>query len=136
MVDVSDPELAKTYKDVRDETKSTDWFIAGYDAEDKNKIILQHSGTKGLSELRDHLYNDQIQFAYVRIVITEGKSNKTKFALISWTGENTGAMSKAKASIHKADVKTIIKDYSADIGATTISELDDDSVTKILSKVP
>lgn len=132
MVDVSDSGLAAAYNNVVDDTDPTDWLVAGY-SEDKKKIIIKHSGSHGLSELREHLSNHEIQFAYLRLVITDEKSKKTKFALISWTGKYASIADKAKATIHKADVIIILKNFSNVIHAGTTNDLDDETVTTLLS---
>ena len=167
MCDVSDPNIASAYQEIRTDSNETNWFVwslvarlspssalswshlfflpihvphthpslsfllclfvclsdgsfvsivsfhwnarvaLGY--EGNAKIVLQGKGSGGLSELTSEFKDDQCQYAYLRVISGDSESRRTKFVFISWCGEQVGALKRAKMSVHKASVKTVIK---------------------------
>ena len=73
------------------------------------KIVLQGKGEGGLSELVGNLQADQAQFGYLRVISGDSESKRAKFVLLTWCGQNVGALKRAKISVHKASVKNILK---------------------------
>lgn len=53
--------------------------------------------------------DDERKFGYVRIVTGDEMSKRSKFAFITWGGQDVSAMQKAKLSVDKSVVKNIIK---------------------------
>lgn len=82
-------------------------ILFGY--EGNNKIVLQGKGEGGLSELAAKFVDDQAQYAYLRVVTGDQESKRTKFVFVSWCGAGVGALKRAKMSVHKADIKKVIK---------------------------
>jgi len=130
MADVSDSGIKESYEEVVNDKNDTNWLLLGY--EGNTKIVVQGKGSGGLSELVGHLKDDEAQYAYLRVTTGDEESKRTKFALISWCGENVGALKRAKMSVHKANIKAIITNYAVEIHGTTQDDLSEESV---LSKV-
>jgi hypothetical protein len=83
-------------------------ILFGYEGT-TNKIVSQGKGEGGLAELVEQFADDQAQYAYLRVVSGDSESKRTKFVFISWCGPSVGALKRAKMSVHKADVKKVIK---------------------------
>jgi len=129
MCDVSSPELAEVYQEIRKDSSDTNWCCFGYDG---NKIVLQNKGSGGLNELANSFQDDQCQYAYLRVVSGDQESRRTKFVFLSWCGDGVGALKRAKMSVHKASVKQVVKDFSIEIHATTRDDLKEEEVmTKV-----
>ena len=105
MADCSDPGIAESYNDVRNDKTDTTWAVFKY--EGKQKIVLSGKGTGGLDELGANFADDESAFAFLRITTGDEESKRAKFVLVSWCGENVGALARAKMSVHKASVKEI-----------------------------
>lgn len=77
--------------------------------EGNNKIVVKGSGSGGLEELKGHLEDDAVQYGYLRVVSGDSESKRSKFVFISWVGERVGPLKRAKVSVHKAGVKSVIQ---------------------------
>ena len=55
---------------------------------------------------------DDRLYGFVRVNTGDELSKRAKFVLITWVGTNVGALQRAKMSIDKTVVKTVIKVYS------------------------
>mmetsp|Transcript_3847 Transcript_3847/g.5374 ORF Transcript_3847/g.5374 Transcript_3847/m.5374 type:complete len:146 (+) Transcript_3847:97-534(+) len=113
MADVSDSALSEAYQEVRSDKTNTNWCLFGY--EGNAKIVLQGKGEGGLEELVGHLQADQAQFGYLRVISGDNESKRAKFVLLTWCGQQVGALKRAKISVHKASVKTILKDFAVEV---------------------
>jgi len=132
MADVSDPAISETVRDVLSDASDTNWLVLGYEG---NAVIkVQGSGSGGLEELRGFFRDDQSQYGYLRVTTGDSESKRTKFAFISWCGEQVGALKRAKMSVHKANIKSVITNYGVEIHATTLDELSEDIVVGKIKK--
>jgi len=103
--------------------------LIGYEG---NKLVLQADGTDGLDGLVKNLAEDQVQYAYLRVVAGDNESKRSKFVFISWVGEKVTALKRAKVSVHKADVKKTLRDFAVEIHGEHHSELTEDIImTKV-----
>ncbi|MEZ4515128.1 MAG: coactosin family protein [Chloroflexota bacterium] len=133
MVDVSDPSLLAAYEDVRSDKTETDWAVFGYNSSG-NKIQVDATGSGGIRELVSNLRDDAVQYGYVAVTTGDSESVRKKFIFITWGGPSSSVMRKARISVHKADLKEITKDFSAEVQATERSDLDEDTLIKTLLK--
>ncbi|MCA9964165.1 MAG: hypothetical protein KC423_07980 [Anaerolineales bacterium] len=133
MIDVSDPSLLAAYEDVRSDRTETNWAVFGYDSS-RSKIQVNATGNGGSTELVRALKDDAIQYSYLAVTTGDSTSVRKKFIFITWGGPSASVMMKAKISVHKADLKKIIKDFSTEIHATERSDLDEESINIILRK--
>jgi len=129
MADVSDPALSEAYAEIRKDSNNTNWILAGYEG---NKIVLQGKGEGGLAELVQRFQDDQVQYAYARVITGDQESKRTKFVLLAFVGEKVGALKRAKVSVHKASIKSVWKDFSVEYHGETHAEFE---VEAIMTKV-
>ncbi|KZT44270.1 ADF-like domain-containing protein [Sistotremastrum suecicum HHB10207 ss-3] len=135
MADVSSPEIAAAYLDVRDDKSETKWLLIDYESEKSDKLTLTSTGTGGLSDLKEHLDDSKASFAYVRVAYANDKeSQREKFVLVTWIGKNTKVMRKAKVSVQAADVKQVLRSYSIDVAAREKEDLNEDPIIVRLRK--
>ncbi|KZS96340.1 ADF-like domain-containing protein [Sistotremastrum niveocremeum HHB9708] len=135
MADVSAPEIAAAYLDVRDDKSDTKWLLIDYESEKSDKLTLTSTGTGGLSDLKEHLDDSKASFAYVRVAYANDKeSQREKFVLVTWIGKNTKVMRKAKVSVQAADVKQVLRSYSIDVAAREKEDLNEDPIIVRLRK--
>jgi len=133
MVDVSDPALAQAYADVRNDAKDTSYAVFGYTPDNK-RVVLTESGTGSWSDFVSHLNDNECQFGFVRVTTGDAESKRAKFVFVSWVGKEVGALKRAKVSVHKASVKTVVRDYAAEIHAEDREELNEDLVMNKVKK--
>ncbi|CAG8467831.1 4564_t:CDS:2 [Ambispora leptoticha] len=133
MADVSDPIIRETYDEVRDDRSDVSWMILQYENDRSDKLILYAKGPGGLSQLAEHLSEDQAAFAYCRVNVSNDElSVRTKFIFITWIGSEVKIMRKAKLSVHVSDVKKILQAYAIEI---TAHEKSDFNEPEILNKL-
>eukprot|EP01102_Stenamoeba_stenopodia_P020302 TRINITY_DN7858_c0_g1_i1.p2 TRINITY_DN7858_c0_g1~~TRINITY_DN7858_c0_g1_i1.p2 ORF type:complete len:146 (+),score=33.10 TRINITY_DN7858_c0_g1_i1:85-522(+) len=127
MADVSDPSLAAAYQDVRKDSTPTTWAVFGY-AGKSNKVVLQGSGSGGWDEFVSHFKDEEAQYGFYRFTTGDSESKRAKFVFVAWVGSGVGRLVRARVSVHKANVKEVIRDYAAEVHAESREELDEDKV--------
>ncbi|GAA5899246.1 hypothetical protein JCM6882_009294 [Rhodosporidiobolus microsporus] len=124
MADVSDPQIATAYDDVRSDKSETNWLLLDYAGERSDKLTLTATGNGGLDELKSQLKEGNASFAYVRVKYSNDvESFREKFILVTWIGPGVKVMRKAKLSVHAADVKNVLRVYSIDVPASSLDDL-------------
>ena len=127
MADVSDPQLNAAYQDVRKDSTPTTWAVFGYQGK-SNKIVVQATGSSGWEEFVAAFKDDEAQYGFYRFITGDSESKRAKFLFVSWVGANVGRLVRARVSVHKANVKEIIRDYAAEVHAEERAELDEEKV--------
>ncbi|KAF8518430.1 hypothetical protein BU17DRAFT_66478 [Hysterangium stoloniferum] len=134
MADVSAPEIAEAYQDVRS-ASDTDWLLLDYESDRSDRLVLTATGTGGISELQNALDDTRASFAYVRLQYANDKESKReKFILVIWIGKSVKVMRKAKVSIHAANVKQVLPAYSLDVPASSGDGLNEEAIVIKLRK--
>jgi hypothetical protein len=95
---------------------------------------VQSTGSGGFQELKSKFDDTQRQYAYVRFTTGDEESKRTKFVFISWCGEKVKALQKAQMSVHKADVKSIFKEYALEQHFTSQADLDEEKIRAAVVK--
>ncbi|KAJ1311474.1 hypothetical protein OPQ81_009962 [Rhizoctonia solani] len=137
MADVTQPEIAEAYKDVRENKSDTNWLVIKYETNRSDKLQLTATGTGGLEELRTggHLGANEVAYAYVRVSYSNDKESKReKFILVSWIGKDAPVMRRAKVSVQLADVKRVLVQYSTEIAAREADDLAEEPIITRLRK--
>jgi len=129
MCDVSDPELKAAYEEVRTDANDTAWCLFGYEG---NAIKVQGKGSGDVEELKALLQDDQSQFGYLRVISGDNESKRAKFVFISWVGERVSPLKRAKVSVHKANIKSVIQSFAIEVHAEKQEEL---AESEILSRI-
>jgi len=128
MANVSDPAIKEAYENVRKGTIT--WLLLGY--AEGNNIAVEATGTGDIDELVSHLKDNACQYGYAKVVFTADESTRTKFVFISWIGASASPLKKGKVSVHKANIKELIKDFTVEVQGEDKEDL---SHEKILEKV-
>ncbi|CAE6423408.1 unnamed protein product [Rhizoctonia solani] len=129
MADVTQPEIKAAYDDVRENKSDTNWLVIKYETARSDKLKLAATGTGGLEELRksEHLGDAEVAYAYVRVSYANDKESKReKFILVTWIGNDV--------SVHAADVKKVLNQYSIEVSARESDELAEDPIVIRLRK--
>jgi len=135
MADVQDSSIQEANDDVRNDKTETNWLLLNYESERSDKLRLASTGSGGLNELKHKLEEDQASFIYSRITYANDKeSQRHKFILIIWIGPNVKVMRKAKLSVHKADVKSVLRQFSIEVPASSTDDLNEESIVVQLRK--
>ena len=132
MCDVSDPAIEEAYLDVRSDTSETDWAVFGYN--DAGAIEVQGTGSDGVDGMKAKFDDATSQYAYLRITSGDEESKRSKFVLVSWCGENVGALKRARMSVHKASIKEICKDFGVEMHFTDMDEVDSEEINTAVKK--
>jgi hypothetical protein len=114
---------------------ATNWLIISYPDDKKDELALLATGEGQLDELTTHLKPEMAAFAYLRVNIANDQySQRTKFVLIQWCGENVRVMRKAKLSIHNSEIKNVLHAYAIEVAADDTNELKQDQILLLLRK--
>jgi cofilin/tropomyosin-type actin-binding protein len=97
-------------------------------SEDGKSLEVDGTGTGGLEAFKDKFGSDEIKFAFYAVTTGDEESVRTKFVFISWVGENTKPLKRAKVSVHKGEVKRVVRDFALEIHATDDSDLDAEAI--------
>jgi hypothetical protein len=117
------PELSAAVKEVRDDTKPTDWALARL-GDDGQSLTLAGSGTGGAEGLAAHLTSDAAYYGIIRVTDLVDRSSTIKFAFLAFLGEDLSPMRRAKASTIKGSVSSVFAPFHAEmVGLTDASEV-------------
>jgi len=130
-----DPEIVAAYDDVRSDKSETSWLVLKYAAATGDNLILDSTGTGDISEMVEHLGEDEAAYAYVRQKLGNDEySERTKFVFVAWAGPGTKVMRKAKMSFHSGQVKQTIRSFAIEIQASEKKDLQAEGVVLLLRK--
>merc|ERR1712098_122275 len=133
MVDVNDPALLSAYEDVRSDKSETNWAVFGYDSSGK-RLEVTATGNGGIGELVGALRDDAVQYGFIAVTTGDSESIRKKFVFLSWGGPSASVMKKAKISVHKADVKRVVRDFAVEIHGTERSDFDEETIMRTVRK--
>lgn len=121
-----DASVKAAYEDIRKPDNSDTWVILKYVG---NKITVQQTGS-GIENFVEQLSDKEIQYGYLRLNIQTEEGMRTKFVLISWTGEDVSPLKRGKAYVDKSNLKSIIQDFAIDLATSNKEELCEDYIIR------
>jgi hypothetical protein len=124
----------RTIAQVRDAKSTVDWAVFGYKDNNSstNTIVVQNSGTGGLSALVSHLQLDHISYCLLRVIDIIDDHPTVKFVYIRWIGQHVKVMQKAKTTTHKGGIERFIGQFHVSLEVENVEELSNEIV---MSKV-
>ncbi|KCV71394.1 hypothetical protein H696_02342 [Fonticula alba] len=135
MADVSDSRIPEAYADVRNDNTDTNWALFAYSDDTSNTIVVADSGSGGLEEFKAALAKVDAGYGFLRFTVGNDElSKRAKFVFVSYTGPSCRVLRKARVSIHQADLKTHIKDFSIQIGIDDVHDLKESDILTQLKK--
>jgi hypothetical protein len=120
---------------VRSDTSETDWAaitFAGKTGPQSQKLKFLGSGTGGTTQLKEHLEDDAITFALVRVTDKIDNSVTVKFIWVNWLGNNVPRMMKARLSTQLGGVENFIGQHHISHSCSAQNEI---SHSMIMEKV-
>jgi hypothetical protein len=130
MTTIDKEQIQNAYEDVRNDSTDTAWLILNYEGQ---KIVLQSTGSD-FDEFKSSFSDDQRLYGFLRLDTGDELSKRVKFVLITWVGSNVGALQRAKMSIDKTTVKTVLANFAIEVLATDHDQLERDSLIEDLQK--
>jgi hypothetical protein len=129
------PEINEAYELVRSDKSPINYLLISYAAATGNELTLTCTGEGGLAELREKLDPTQAQYAYCRVeYANDTESKRVKFVFITWIGEQTKVMRKARVSIESGAVKQVLSHISVTVDATSKGDLNEEEIVKLCRK--
>eukprot|EP00284_Hemiselmis_tepida_P001483 CAMPEP_0174945104 /NCGR_PEP_ID=MMETSP1355-20121228/80719_1 /TAXON_ID=464990 /ORGANISM="Hemiselmis tepida, Strain CCMP443" /LENGTH=353 /DNA_ID=CAMNT_0016192461 /DNA_START=92 /DNA_END=1150 /DNA_ORIENTATION=- len=119
-------EVKEIIADIRDGDCDLRWVIFGYDDAQMRTLVVVEAGDSGLEDLNKSLEDDKISYAFFEV------AEKT-FALFQWLPERASGMAKARASIHRSFVTSLLGNISIDVVASTRSDVSQARIDEELS---
>lgn len=126
MANCDNPEILEAYNDVINDKSETTWVVLGYESNTSNVVVVKAKGEGNPFEaIKEHLPEDECCYAYIRVNTGDEESTRSKFALIAWVGSKVKPLRRAKMSVHRADVKNVIRNFAVEFHAETLDEIDE-----------
>lgn len=100
----------------------------------KNKLVVDSSGSGGLSEFVSKVKDNDVMFGFLRVSFGDAQSKRIKFVMVTWSGEAVSPMKRARISMHKATVQGLLKGYHIDIQTSTVDDLHEDVIEQKILK--
>jgi len=133
-VSVDEDAVMAGYNDVRDDESETKFLMLTYQ-DDNSKISVHKSGSdysEVLTELGGEEGASLRAYIYLRVVTGDEMSKRHKFVLLTWCGPSVAPLKKAKMSLEKSQVKSLMKNYAVEIQT---SELEDMALDNVIERV-
>ncbi|KAI8636372.1 hypothetical protein BD408DRAFT_426238 [Parasitella parasitica] len=130
---VNDTAILETYEDVRNDKSETNWAFFDFADGRPDRLQVAGSGSGGLDEFVEQLKSDVAGWGYLRMNMSNDEySQRVKFVLVPWCGEEVSGMRKGKLSIQITDVKRVITNFHVEISAFSLQDLkENDIMTKL-----
>ncbi|KAL1461276.1 hypothetical protein WDU94_013192, partial [Cyamophila willieti] len=104
--------------------------------------VFKYQGSKITCVLRGSSFDkfraefrpDERSFGYLRMMTGDEMSRRLKFLLITWVGPEVGVIQRAKISIDKALVKSVISNFALELQLETEADLNLDLFQQSLTK--
>jgi len=129
---VDKDSLLQDIKDVKHGV--TEWCLIGYEGKKGNTLVTIGKGNGGVEELAELVEEDMTAYALIRKTDKIDQSLTVKFAFITWMGENTDRMHKARLGTHKGAVTDLFAPYSVDLNTSSKSDLTDDNILRLIQE--
>lgn len=127
--------ITDAYDAVRSDKDEKNWLLLADTEPGSKKLALSKTGSGGLQELTAAFDDTQVQYAYVRVEYNnDAESKRIKFALITWIGEGTKVMRKARVIAESGEVKKILSHHSIAVTTGERKDLAEDELVKKLRK--
>ncbi|KAJ3426439.1 coactosin-like protein [Anaeramoeba flamelloides] len=123
MANVSDEAILDAYLDVRNDETETNWMACSYVGK-TNDLEMIGSGSAGIDEMKALFDPTKVVYGYLRVVNGDSNTKRTLFVFLTFIGEKCGVMRRARVSVHKADVKQVIKEFAVEFCGSEVDEFD------------
>ncbi|KAL4623582.1 coactosin-like protein [Arapaima gigas] len=120
----------EAYNLVRDDNSGTNWVSFKYDG----STIVPAGHGADYEEFKSLCTDDERIFGFVRFTTGDAMSKRSKFALITWIGENVSGLQRAKISTDKTMVKDIVQNFAKEFMVNDRRELEEDYIRNELKK--
>jgi len=130
MTSIDKEQIQNAYEDVRSDTTETTWLILSYDGQ---RIVVNSTGSD-YDEFKSSFSDDARLYGFIRIDTGDEMSKRAKFVLITWVGPNVSALQRAKMSVDKSMVKTVIANFAIEVLASEHEELERANLVDTLRK--
>ncbi len=120
---VNEDAVKQAISSVRKDGSDVNYALVGYVENSRDKIGLIASGAD-LEDLKSHLKDDSAFYGLYRVFETIDKSNTIKFVLISFLGDRTNPLLKAKTATHSGKVKDLLGQHHVSLFATSLDEVE------------
>jgi hypothetical protein len=119
-LDVSDPQLAASWKEVSEVKSDKNWVLFHIEA---NKLTVTGLGTGGYDELVSQLDPGKVHFGALKIVGKDVRKNveslRNKFAFFTYIGDDVPVIQKAKVSVLRPFAEKIFTGYHVRFDVST-----------------
>jgi hypothetical protein len=133
---VDQAAVEKAFKEVRDDTKNTNWCLIEYENEQLGRLQLASAGQGGLDSIKTYLAADKIVYVVLGFIQDEGDYSQVKYIFVTWVGDNTKPTHKARSSQHRVKLYAMAKQHlqlAGEIQILSADELNEKSLAQKLS---
>lgn len=129
---LDEQNIKRAISNVRNTTNA--WVLIAYQGQ-TNNIELVAEGTGGVNELVQHLKEDMLGFALVRVEILFDNQMVVRFATIDWVGTSISTVRKAKTVTFKGTILDFLGQAHVSIAASEQNELSDEIVLQKVTQI-
>jgi hypothetical protein len=116
-------------KDVRrDDGAGKTWMFIGVKKGSNSASLIGSGSGDSIEDAKALFQDDLVAWGLVRRTLRVDESDTTKFAFVTFTGENIPRMLRARLGTWSGKIKEFFTPYHCDIAATTLAELTDAAI--------
>ena len=117
-------QLSNLYNEISTGQRSMDWFLLGYVDGSHRKIGCLGKGDMGIEELRNHLNEQMVGYAYIKIPAENPDNfNDVDFVHLTFIGTQVKPQEKARSVVHRLDIQQQFPRFLTEIECNGLAEV-------------
>ena len=117
-------QLTNLYNEISTGQRSMDWFLLGYIDGSHRKIGYIAKGDMGIEELKNHLNEQMVGYAYIKIPAENPDNfNDVDFVHLTFIGQQVKPEEKARSILHRLDIRQQFPRYLTEIMCNGLAEV-------------
>lgn len=128
---VDDQNAKSLIQKIRHKEGGLNWVALGYSSRDE--LSVSGSGTGGLEELKGHLQENQVAYAFFAVEHSIDSTEMRRFIYLRWVPEYISPLLKGRLTTHRGFAEDYFRPFHININASDSTEITSDIVNEKIS---
>ncbi|VDL57889.1 unnamed protein product [Hymenolepis diminuta] len=122
--------INKVYEEVRNDNEAITWMCVS----EKDKKLQVTASGENFDDIGELLDDSIREYFFIRLTVGDELSKRTKFALVTWIGNNCGPLKKGLIMHEKPKIRECIQNVAVELTFSDISEFTQSAIEEAIRK--